>query len=92
MLDTLQVVLADPKDRDTDVVVFLGAQQQADRPEQAEQLVAVAALHRVAGERALHRVLPPAYRPLWADLDCKVGVPAYFVVLEAHFGQPPTTD
>ena len=70
-----QVVLADPKDRDKDVVVFLGAEQaqQADRPEQAEQAAAVAALHRVAGERALHRVLPPAYRPLWADLDAKVG-------------------
>ena len=76
-LDASQVVLADPKDRDKDVVVFLGAEQQpAGRPEQAEQLVAVAALHRVAGERALHRVLPPAYRPLWADLDVQVGRPA----------------
>ena len=71
------MVLADPKDRDKDVVVFWGAEeQQADsRPDQAEQLAAVAALHRVAGERALHRVLPPAYRPLWADLDARVGLP-----------------
>ena len=64
----LQVVLADPKDRDKDVVAFLAAEHQCSSQEESGQRVAVTALHRVAGERALHRVLPEMYRPLWHQL------------------------
>jgi hypothetical protein len=66
------VVLADPKNRDQDVVVFLATEHLCDSKEEAEQRVAVAALHRVAGKRSLHRVLPPSYRSLWQDLGVKV--------------------
>ncbi len=68
----VQVVLADPKDRNKDIVVFLAEEHQADTPEEAEQRAAVTALHRVAGDRALHRVLPEAYLPLWQELCAKV--------------------
>lgn len=64
----MQVVLADPKDRNKDIVVFLGAEHQAGVPDDMEQRAAVTALHRVAGDRALHRVLPQAYLPLWQEL------------------------
>ncbi|CAL8471800.1 g11342 [Coccomyxa elongata] len=66
-----KVVLADPKDRNKDIVVFLAAEHQADTPEEAEQRAAVTALHRVAGDRALHRVLPEAYLPLWQEQCAK---------------------
>lgn len=68
----VQVVLRDPKDRDKDIVVFLAAEHHSNSKEEAEQRVAVTALHRVAGDRALHRVLPLTYRPLWQDLGVKV--------------------
>ncbi len=71
----LQVVLADPKDRNKDIVVFLAAEHQADAPDEAEQRAAVTALHRVAGDRALHRVLPEAYLPLWQELCATVSPP-----------------
>ena len=64
----LQVVLADPKDREKDIVAFLAAEHQCGSQEESGQRVAVTALHRVAGERALHRVLPEMYRPLWHQL------------------------
>ena len=68
------MVLADPKDRNKDIVVFLGSEHQAEGtlPDEAEQRAAVTALHRVAGDRALHRVLPQAYRPLWQELCATV--------------------
>ena len=66
------MVLADPKDRNKDIVVFLASEHQADAPDEAEQRAAVTALHRVAGDRALHRVLPDAYRPLWQELCTSV--------------------
>jgi hypothetical protein len=68
----MQVVLADPKDRDKDIVIFLAAEHQCERADEAEQRVAVTALQRVAGDRALHRVLPAAYRPMWDSLAEKV--------------------
>lgn len=67
-----QVVLADPKDRNKDIVVFLASEHQADAPDEAEQRAAITALHRVAGDRALHRVLPQAFLPLWQELCAMV--------------------
>ena len=63
------MVLADPKDRDKDVVAFLAAEHQCASQEETGQRVAVTALHRVAGDRALHRVLPDMYRPMWDQLS-----------------------
>ena len=68
-----QVVMADPKDRDKDVVVFLGTEHQTANIEEAGQRLAVTALHRVNGDRALHRVLPEQYRSLWHHLGEQVG-------------------
>lgn len=68
----MQVVIADPKDRDKDIVVFLAAEHQCSSQEETGQRTAVTALHRVAGERALHRVLPEMYRPMWKQLGEKV--------------------
>ena len=68
-----QVVLADPKDRDKDVVVFLETAHQIANIEEAGQRLAVTALHRVNGDRALHRVLPEQYRSLWHQLGEQVG-------------------
>ncbi len=70
----LQVVLADPKDREQDIVVFLAAEHQCSSQEETGQRTAVTALHRVAGERALHRVLPEMYRPMWKHLSEKVSL------------------
>lgn len=67
-----QVVLPDGKDSARDVVVFLDAAHAAGSEEEAAQRGAVAALQRVAGERSLHRVLPPAYRDLWQALGVQV--------------------
>lgn len=71
------MVLADPKDRNKDIVVFLGSEHQAEGtlPDEAEQRAAVTALHRVAGDRALHRVLPQVYLPLWQELCAAVSPP-----------------
>ena len=63
-----QVVLADPKDREKDTVVFLASEHQCSSQEETSQRVAVTALHRIAGDRALHRVLPEMYRALWDNL------------------------
>ena len=69
-----QVVLADPKDRDKDIVVFLASEHQCASPEETGQRVAVNALHRVCGERAMHRVLPEIHRALWHQLGEQVGL------------------
>ena len=60
-----QVVLPDEKDDKKDLVVFLNAADAADTEEEAQQLGALAALHRVAGDRAWHRILPSNYLPVW---------------------------
>lgn len=65
--------MADPKDGDKDVVVFLGTEHQTADAEEAGQRLAVTALHRVNGNRALHRVLPELYRSLWHELGEQVG-------------------
>ena len=80
----MQVVLADPKDRDKDIVAFLAAEHQCSSVEESGQRVAVTALHRVAGERALHRVLPEMYRPLWQQLNDHVSDNLPFLGCEGH--------
>jgi hypothetical protein len=67
-----QVVLSDPKDDTKDIVVFLDKEEGTPDEELAGQRGAVAALHRVQGDRALHRVLPVAFRPQWEALGEKV--------------------
>lgn len=61
-----------PKNSDKDVVVFLDDDHAAPSQEEAAQRAAVAALNRVAGERALERVLPREYVPLWQALTQQV--------------------
>ena len=80
----MQVVLADPKDRDKDVVAFLAAEHQCSSLEETGQRVAVTALHRVAGDRALHRVLPEMYRPLWHQLSEHVSCNLPFLGCAGH--------
>lgn len=63
--DPVQVVLPDAKRSENDVVVFLDDSLAAPDAAEAEQRAAVAALHRVAGERQLHMLLPPQYRDVW---------------------------
>lgn len=65
----LQVVLPHPKQQEKDVVVFLDDALAAPTQEEAEQRGAVAALHRVQGDRALDRVLPRQYTQQWRDLE-----------------------
>ena len=68
-----QVVLADPKDRDKDVVAFLDRNQPAEGDEdEAGQLAAIEALHKVAERGALHRVIPSQYQPRWHELSKQV--------------------
>ncbi|KAK9866236.1 hypothetical protein WJX84_005972 [Apatococcus fuscideae] len=65
-----KVVLADPRDHDRDVVAFLDRNQPADQDEEeAGQLAAITMLHKVAGDRSLHRVIPASYQPLWQQLS-----------------------
>ena len=59
------MVLPDSKDNQKDIVVFLEASQAAATEEEAQQVGALAALHHVGGERALHRILPQQYLPAW---------------------------
>jgi len=71
-----QVVLPDGKEGTRDIVAFLGSEHAAPSEEEAGQRGAVAALQRVAGERALHRVLPQRYRELWQALGAQARRPA----------------
>ena len=48
--------------------MFLDESQAAESEDEATQRAAVAALHRLAGERALERVLPRQYVPYWQQL------------------------
>jgi len=77
----LQVVLADPKDREKDVVVFLASEHQCSSQEETGQRVAVTALHKIAGDRALHRVLPEMYRALWDNLGEHVSLNLLSVII-----------
>jgi ATP-dependent RNA helicase DHX57 len=64
-----KVVLPHPKQpSDKDVVVFLDDAHAAPTEEEAAQRAAVAALHRVAGDRALDRLLPRPYLAQWQEL------------------------
>lgn len=58
-------MLPDEKDDKKDVVVFLNAADAAETEEDAQQLGALAALHQVAGDRSMHRILPTRYLPAW---------------------------
>lgn len=60
------------KDNEKDIVVFLAASAAAEAEDEALQLGALAALHRVAGDRAMHRVLPHAYTPAWERFSQEV--------------------
>lgn len=67
------MVLADPRDRERDVVAFLDRNQPAEQDEEeAGQLAAITMLHKVAGDRSLHRVIPAPYQPLWQQLSEQV--------------------
>lgn len=63
-----KVVLPHERQSDKDIVVFLPDKYAATDEEEAKQRGAVAALHRIAGDRALERVLPGEYRTLWQEL------------------------
>jgi hypothetical protein len=65
-------VLPHPKKQELDEVVFLEDSQAAPSEEEAEQRGAVAALHRMQGDRALDRVLPRAYVQHWRELEQQV--------------------
>ena len=64
----LQVVLPDRHKPDNDHVLFLPLEMAQPTSEAAEQAAAVCALHDIAGARAMHRILPPAFRPMWEEL------------------------
>lgn len=68
---TCKVVLHDPKNKDKTMVFFLDRETPADTKEEACQNCAVVGLHRVAGDRAMHRVLPKPYIPMWESLHVK---------------------
>ena len=59
------VIPGTPSKPDTDTVAFTPRGATYPSAAEAEQAAAVAGLHAVAGDRALHRVLPRAYRPQW---------------------------
>jgi ATP-dependent RNA helicase DHX57 len=63
-----KVVLPHAKVAEKDVVIFLDGAHAAATEDEAAQRAAVAALHRLAGERALERVLPREYTAQWRAL------------------------
>ncbi|GIL66003.1 hypothetical protein Vafri_19646 [Volvox africanus] len=65
---TCKVVLPDEKRREDDIVVFLDEKYSADDEQQARERAAVAALHRVQGDRALERILPREFVSMWTEL------------------------
>lgn len=77
-----QVVLPDAKDDKNDVVVFLNAAHACNTEEDALQSGALAALHAVAGDRNLHRILPAAFGMLWDTLSEEVRFA--FLPLQSH--------
>jgi len=64
---TCKVVLLDPKDKDKTKVFYLDKESCSE--DEACQSAAVKALHGVAGDRAMHRVLPKAYVGQWEELN-----------------------
>ena len=66
-----KVVLPDAKRSENDIVLFLDAKDACISEQEAQQRAAVLALHRVAGNRALERTLPPSFIPLWKSLHEK---------------------
>ena len=70
----LQVVLPDAKDNNSDIVVFLNAAHACNTEEDALQSGALAAMHAVAGDRNLHRILPAAFVQLWDTLTEEVRI------------------
>ena len=63
-----KVVLPDPKKRENDQVIFLPRDLAAPDAWEAEQRVAVVALHWLAGDRQLEMVLPTQYRGVWRQV------------------------
>ncbi|QDZ20021.1 DExH-box ATP-dependent RNA helicase [Chloropicon primus] len=68
---TCKVVMHDPKKKENTIVFFLDRELSADTKEEACQMAAVVGLHRVAGDRAMHRVLPKTFLSLWDQLHVK---------------------
>ena len=64
ILPAEQVVLPDAKRSENDIVVFLDERFAASDMSEAEQHGAIQALHRVAGDRQLHLLLPPQVKRL----------------------------
>lgn len=67
-----RVVLPHPRQADADAILFLPEEAAAATEEEAAQRGAVVGLHRLAGDRALHSLLPEQYRGLWKELGIKV--------------------
>ena len=67
-LTASQVVLPHPKKSDEDIVVFLSTKHASKTESEAQQRAAVLALHKIAGNRAFERTLPPMYVELWKEL------------------------
>ena len=65
----VQVVLPDAKDFKSDTVIWLNVEQACDSEMDVQNCGALAALHAVAGDRALHRILPSAYSERWEWLN-----------------------
>lgn len=63
-----KVVLPDEKKSEKDIVVWLDGKYGAADAAEAEQRGAVAALHRLEGNRNLSYILPARYRELWSSL------------------------
>ena len=66
-----KVILHDPKNKEKTQVYFVDKELSADTKEEAQQKAALIGLHNVAGDRAMHRVLPKAYVPLWDKLQVR---------------------
>lgn len=75
---TMQVVLPDLKDSNSDHIVWLSPGQACEAEEAAQNYGALAALHGVAGDRALHRILPSAYSDRWEWLNTEVKAQEHF--------------
>ena len=69
------VIPGTPGKPDTDTVAFSPRGETYPSAADAEQAAAVAGLHAVAGDRALHRILPRAYRPQW-EAACEAATPS----------------
>lgn len=64
-----RVILPDPKGhQEEDIILFLPDKDRAQDEQMAQQRAAVLMLHRVQGDRALERVLPAEFVPLWGRL------------------------